>query len=167
VGGNPIMAVDPSGDLSQGMGDFFAGFGDTLLLGFGDDLRGALNIGGGINYNSGEYSAGEWAGVAGSFATGIIGGARAAGARGAGMEFSHWIPARSGGSRSILNGNYVSTETHAFSDPYRYRFMSRAWKAENPMPSIASQQWTRVPNIYKGATAGGIYGGAGAALTGK
>jgi RHS repeat-associated protein len=167
VGGNPIMLVDPSGELSQGTVDFFAGFGDTLLLGFGDNLRTALNIDGGINYSSSEYSAGEWTGVAGSFATGIVGGIRAAGARGAGLEFSHWIPARSGGSRSILNGNFVTTETHALSDPYRYRFMSRAWKAENPMPSTVSQQLTRIPNIYNGAATGGVYGAAGAGLAGK
>ena len=43
----------------QGVVDFSAGLGDALLLGFGDDLRGALNVDGGVNRESGEYLAGE------------------------------------------------------------------------------------------------------------
>jgi len=118
----------------------------------------------GIDKCSREYSAGEWAGIGVSLATGVAGGTRAAGARGAGKEFSHWIPDRMGGPRSIMNGNYVSVETHALSDPFRYRFMARNWKAANPMPNRASQQWTRFPNVYKGAGAGVAYGAGGAAM---
>jgi hypothetical protein len=51
------------------------------------------------------------------------------------------------------------------SDPYRYQFMPKAWKAENPMPNMAQQQWDRIPNVYKGAASGGAYGGAGAAMS--
>jgi hypothetical protein len=97
-------------------------------------------------------------------ATGVAGGIRAAGARGAGMEFSHAVPARVGGPRSIWNGNFVTRETHALSDPYRYRFMSRGWKEANPMPNRASQLWTRTPNTIKGTAAGA--GAAGAGLAG-
>lgn len=140
--------------------------GDTLLLGFGDDLREMLDVDGGIDATSSEYSAGEWAGVAGSLAAGGLGGLRAAGAKGVGKEFSHWIPARMGGPRSVLNGNYVTTARHALSDPYRYRFMPRTWKAQNPMPSPLTQQWVRLPNVYKGGTAGGTYGAAGASQSG-
>lgn len=71
-----------------------------------------------------------------------------------------------GGPRSLFNGNYVSTAMHALSDPYRYRFMPRAWKAQNPMPSRLQQQMTRVPNVYKGAGAGGAYGAVGAGQAG-
>ncbi|WKD51025.1 hypothetical protein [Microbulbifer spongiae] len=38
--------------------DYLAGLGDGLLLGFGDDIRGALNIGG-VNTESGLYLAEE------------------------------------------------------------------------------------------------------------
>ena len=90
------------------------------------------------------------------FATlaGPFAGAAAAGTKGPGMEFSHWIPKRSGGPTSIFNGNYVSIEEHALSDPYRYQFMPRAWKDVNPLPPTITQQWNRIPNIYKGTVAG-------------
>jgi RHS repeat-associated protein len=81
-------------------------------------------------------------------------------------EFSHWIPSRWGGPRTLWNGNYVSRATHALSDPYRYRFMSRAWKAQNPLPNALVRQWVRVPRVYKGASAGVIYSGGGRAATG-
>ena len=85
-------------------------------------------------------------------------GLEAAGTKGIGKEFSHWIPNRFGGARSLWNGNYVTTAEHALSDPYRYRFMSREWKAENPLPNQFIQQWERIPNVYKGAAAGGSIG---------
>lgn len=67
---------------------------------------------------------------------------------------------------SIFNGNYVSPFTHALSDPYRYRFAPNAWKALSPQMSAPVTQWTRLPNVYKGAAAGWAYGGAGAGQTG-
>jgi hypothetical protein len=81
-------------------------------------------------------------------------GLEAAGTRGAGIEFSHWIPARMGGPRGILNGNFVPRSVHALSDPFRYRFMPRPWKAANPMPSVVNQQFTRIPTVLRGAAAG-------------
>ena len=166
VDGNPLMFVDPDGLLPQGLVDFGAGLGDTLLFGQGKNLRDLFDVDGGINPCSTEYSVGEWAGIAGSMATGLAGGLKAAGTKGAGKEFSHWIPNRMGGPRSTWNGNFVPTATHALSDPYRYRFMPRSWKAQNPMPNAAVQQWTRVPNAYKGGAAGGAYGASGAAQSG-
>jgi len=71
-----------------------------------------------------------------------------------------------GGPRSNWNGNFVDKVVHALSDPYRYRFMPKAWKAENPMPNMLWQQWTRIPNVYKGAGAGAAAGSAGAAMNG-
>jgi hypothetical protein len=139
--------------------DFSAGFGDVLLLGFGDDIRAALDIGS-VDMSSAAYGAGEVTGTVALVATGVAGGVRAAGARGAGMEFSHAIPARMDGPRSIWNGNYVTTRVHALSDSFRYRFMPRSWKAENPMPSRANQLWNRTPNTIKGtaAAAAGVAG---------
>ena len=182
VNGNPLSYYDPYGlfgmddvwgavysgtggwSPSQETVDFGAGMGDVILFGQGQRLRSALDVDGGIDKCSRAYSNGEWAGVAVSFATGFAGGVKAAGGKAVGKEFSHWIPNRMGGPRTIMNGNFVSTEVHALSDPYRYRFMSRAWKAANPMPNQAMQQWVRLPSVYKGAGAGGAYGAAGLAL---
>jgi RHS repeat-associated protein len=170
VGSNPLMYIDPNGlwaigdPLPQGVVDFSAGMGDVILFGQGQRLRDLADVDGGIDKCSTAYSAGEWAGVGVGVAIGVAGGIRAAGARGAGKEFSHWIPNRMGGPRSIANGNYVSRETHALSDPFRYRFMPRDWKAANPMPNQASQQWVRLPNVYKGAGAGAAYGAGGTAM---
>ncbi|NPC59189.1 RHS repeat-associated core domain-containing protein [Caenimonas soli] len=166
VEGNPLMYTDPEGLVAQGIVDFGAGMGDVILFGQGQRLRDLFDVDGGIDQCSDEYSAGEWAGIAASMATGLAGGLKAAGAKGAGKEFSHWIPNRMGGPRSTWNGNFVPAATHALSDPYRYRFMPRPWKAQNPMPNAASQQWTRIPNAYKGGAAGAGYGAAGAAQTG-
>jgi len=184
VEGNPVSFIDPYGlegldplwgaiyDMTGGWSpsqqtvDFGAGMGDTILFGQGQRIRDWLDIDGGINPCSDAYGYGEWAGIAASLATGVAGGVKAAGTKAAGMEFSHWVPARMGGPRNIFNGNYVSTATHALSDPYRYRFMPRPWKAANPMPNAAWQQWVRLPNIFKGAAAGGAAGTAGASNTG-
>lgn len=168
---NPLMFVDPNGlwalgdPLPQGMLDFGAGMGDVILFGQGQRLRDLFDVDGGVDPCSDEYGAGKWAGVGMSFATGLAGGLKAAGAKGAGKEFSHWIPNRMGGPRSLWNGNYVPKSTHALSDPYRYRFMPRDWKAQNPMPNVAAQQWVRIPNAYKGGAAGGAYGAGGAGLS--
>ena len=169
VGGNPVSYIDPYGlwawgdPVPQSVVDFSAGMGDVILFGQGQLIRDLLDIGG-VDRCSSAYDAGEWAGIAASFATGAVGGLKAAGTKGAGREFSHWIPNRMGGPRSIWNGNFVSTEVHALSDPFRYRFMPRTWKAANPMPSRVNQQWVRMPNVYKGAGAGGAYGAGGAAM---
>lgn len=87
--------------------------------------------------------------------------------KGAGKEFSHWIPKRMGGPRTILNGNYVPVAEHALSDPFRYQFMSRAWKALNPLPGAILQQWNRIPKLFKGAGAGAGAGAAGMGLNGS
>jgi RHS repeat-associated protein len=99
----------------------------------------------------------------GLIAAGGVEGLDAAGAPGPGLEFSHWIPNRWGGPRSLWNGNFVSTVEHALSDPYRYRFMSGAWKALNPPADFLSSMWNRIPLVYKGAAAGSVPGAAAAA----
>lgn len=37
-----------------------------------------------------------------------------------GFEFSHWLPTRMGGPRSIYSGNYVSQKFHYLTDAFRY-----------------------------------------------
>jgi hypothetical protein len=65
-----------------------------------------------------------------------------------------------------LNGNLVTAAEHALNDPYRYRFMSAAWKAANPMNPAWLQQWNRIPLLLKGAGAGAAYGGLSSAANG-
>jgi hypothetical protein len=133
-----------------------AGASDTATLGVTYWVRELIGANRDVKECSTAYRGGEVLGVAAGIFLGGAAGLRAAGTKGAGREFSHWIPARMGGPRSLWNGNYVSIEKHALSDPYRYRFMRRPWKAANPMPSRARQQWVRIPNVYKGAAAGGL-----------
>lgn len=97
-----------------------------------------------------------------------------------GKEWSHWIPDRyirkfsvsgkttnkhyrpnvdkylGGFVKSRFNGNFVSKETHALTDAYRYKFMSRTWKASNPMMNTVSQQVLRTPGWIPGS---GLIGG--------
>lgn len=164
--GSPLMFFDPLGlygwgdPLPDWVVDFSAGLGDSVSFGATRWLRKKLGSDGVVNVCSSAYTGGEWAGLGVSVGTGLGGGIKAAGAKGLGKEFSHWIPKRMGGPRSTWNGNFVSRETHALSDPYRYRFMSRSWKEKNPMPLKLQQQWTRLPNVYKGTGAGAGYGSA-------
>lgn len=145
--------------LPQGAVDAIAGFGDTLSFGFSRWARSGHD---GADEESSAYLGGQIAGVAYSMALGGASGVRAAGfgGRGTGMEFSHWIPNRWGGPRSILNGNYVTGIEHALSDPFRYRFMPRTWKALNPLPSAPIQQLNRIPWVLRGVGAGAVYGDA-------
>ncbi|GAB0154357.1 hypothetical protein MnBA_37570 [Marinobacterium sp. BA1] len=166
---NPIMFYDPYGlwawgdPLPQGVVDFSAGFGDTISFGATDWVRNQMGTNSALNKCSGAYSGGEWAGIAYGFAAGGAAGWRAAGSKAAGKEFSHWIPNRMSGPRSIWNGNYVSTRTHALSDPFRYRFMPRSWKSNNPIWPAWKRQLTRLPNWAKGSGIGGGAAGGSAA----
>lgn len=183
VEGNPLTNYDPYGlfdwaDLplpSQRTVDFSAGLGDVLLFGFGDELRDLFSalyfsIEGEVNMFSGEYSAGEWAGFILSQATGFSGGVKAAGfARGTAggtREFSHFIPTRLGGSRSIWNGNYVSNWRHYKHDPFRYSKVRGEWRNWGPKWPHYLQQLDRIPNVFKGIVGGHAYGRAGRALAG-
>jgi len=153
-GSSPRSNQSGNWDWLDYAANFAAGWGDTLSFNLTNVVRNAVSINDGIDHHSTTYSVGQWTGVAHMTAIGAVAGVHAAGTRGAGREFSHWIPARWGGPRTIFNGNYVSARTHALSDPWRYRFMSKAWKAENPLPSHAWQQVVRIPNVYKGIAVG-------------
>lgn len=170
VDNHPIGRRDPHG---KDWIDFTAGFGDTLTYGGTAAVRQWLGTDDLINESNWSYTFGEAAAVGLSIYGGGAAGAGAAGAKAAGLEFSHWIPDRIlkkfGGSwlrkdfgRSCFNGNYVPTASHALSDPHRYRFMPRPWKAANPLPSPAVQQWNRIPLVLKGAGMGGALGSGGA-----
>ncbi len=52
--------------------NFSAGFGDALLLGFGDDLREALDIDGGVDKCSDSYINSGYFGIAASALTGAV-----------------------------------------------------------------------------------------------
>lgn len=179
VGANPVNGTDPTGlqtifEYYTGLPDSYrvnamngiAGWSDTLTFGGTDKVRDWLGINDEIDKCRTAYKVGEGLGVGTGMLAGGAGGLRAAGKAGAGREFSHWIPNRAGGPRSLFNGNYVTTAEHALSDPYRYRFMPRPWKEANPLPSTATQQWNRVPKVYKGAGAGAGTAAAGAAANG-
>src|SRR5882762_46232 len=170
VGNNPISRIDPFGlDWLNNLADFSAGAGSALSFGLTDVINDATGASSVVNKCSGWHTAGTVAGIALITAIGGAAGAEAAEANAGekGFEFSHWIPDRVGGPRSIFNGNYVSEAEHALSDPFRYRFMDPAWKARNPMNPAWEQQWDRIPLLLKGAGAGAAAGGASAAMDGR
>jgi RHS repeat-associated protein len=80
------------------------------------------------------------------------------------VERSHWlIPRRSKLPNRIKNGRWNIKEMwgtdHALADPFRYRFMPKWWKAQNPLPNPLTRFWNRTPTW---AQAGSIGVGAGA-----
>jgi RHS repeat-associated protein len=133
--------------------DVIAGAGDMITFNVTAWARRKIN-GDPRNRCSGYYRAGGWVGTGLTITYGAAAGAAKAGVAGAGKEFSHWIPARLGGPRSLWNGNYVSVTEHALSDPSRYRFMPRSWKEANPLPGALTRQLNRIPNMLAGTAAG-------------
>jgi RHS repeat-associated protein len=112
VGGNPISRIDPLGlwwlgdPLPQGIVDYSAGLGDTLSFNLTSYIRDKMGTNGVVNKCSKAYTGGQVSGVVLATAIGGAAGLEAAGARAgeAGYEFSHWIPNRFGGPRSLWNG---------------------------------------------------------------
>lgn len=94
-GNNPIIFVDPHGELPewawrllasaptapQGATDFVAGMGDNLSFGATKLIRKAGGFDSEVNSDSGFYTAGEWSGTALSTAIGAGGGLKAAGSK--------------------------------------------------------------------------------------
>ena len=157
---NPLVWVDPEGlgrDWFDDLTDFSAGMGDTLSFGLTAQVRGWMGTDSFVNRCSGWYSGGEWAGVGLDIAIGGAGGAARAGTKAAGREFSHFIPKRLGGLRSIWNGNYVTPLRHAMHDPYRY--LKGMSKAEKFLPGI--QQLDRIPWVFRGIGTGAGFGFGG------
>ena len=164
-----MSMVDPYGllgwadmpTLPHKVVNFSAGFGDTLSFGGTNWIRNMMNTNGEVNSCSGSYRAGEWTGVVFDIALGGAAGWRAAGAKGAGKEFSHWIPNRIGGPRSKWNGNYVTPAEHYFHDPFRY---PSGWRDLGDKFPAWLQQLDRIPNVYKGRAVGAGAGAAGNGL---
>ena len=164
---DPVDEVDPLGlfgwpSLPQGVVDYSAGFGDTLSFGLTNAIRNGMGTNGVVNKCSNSYSAGQWSGVALDAALGGAAGLEAAGANAgkAGFEFSHWIPNRFGGPRSLYNGNYVSQEFHYLTDPFRF---PPGWQQYGDKLPTLLQQLGRISWVYPGAAAGGAAGAASAA----
>ena len=157
---NPIMYYDPDGQFAWGIA--FA----------------ALDLGMQLYQNGGNLDCVDWTDVGLS----ALGGGLMAKAfkKIPGKEWSHWVPdryvrplSRSGKSankyykpwvdkyfnkfvNSRFNGNYVSKETHAVTDAFRYKFMNRTWKASNPMNNKVVQQIRRTPGWIPGSAALGV-----------
>lgn len=174
---NPLLYIDPYGlwslrDILDRFNNFItsdivvnsvAGFGDIMSFGISKTIRDAFDIGS-VDYCSKAYSRGEWVGIGFSFVVGGMKGWEAAGkyVKWSGKEYSHWYPGRWLPKRwkkiqTKWNGNFVSIETHALSDPERYYRMSKKWRNEHPLPNRFVQQWVRIPKVYKGMGAGLTY----------
>ena len=82
------------------------------------------------------------------------------------VERSHWTPKRylpDGLKDAGWNMKPMWGTDHALADPFRYRFMRKGWKGENPLPNNFTRQLNRIPDGVKGAGLGGAYtGGRGA-----
>lgn len=169
---NPTAFVDPLGLFSvadlplipRGVASFAAGVGDALSWNATSWIRDQFGSNSVIDKCSPEYSAGEWTGVAISVGEGLAGGLRAAGSAGVGREFSHWLPRRMGGPRSIWNGNFVPPWRHYYHDPFRF---PRGWRNLGPKWPAWLQQFDRIPNTFKGTGIGALWGGLGAAVAGE
>ena len=169
VRNNPTSRIDPFGlDWLNNLGDFSAGAGSVLSFGLTDVINDATGASSVVNKCSGWHTAGTVAGIALTTAIGGAAGAEAAEANVGreGFEFSHWIPDRMGGPRSIFNGNFVSQKFAYLTDFYRYPPPAGAALRWGPKLNTGIQQILRIPRVYDGAAAGVAYG-AGGAMAGR
>ncbi|MBI9074557.1 MAG: RHS domain-containing protein [Desulfatibacillum sp.] len=173
AGANPVNLHDRFGlyssdELLEDVSNFSAGFGDLISFGLTSAIRDNIDekIWGfeSVDKDSGAYLAGEVSGIAFSMSSGFAGGAKAAGAAGRGLEFSHWIPARMNGPRSLLNGNYVTIAKHALSDPHRWDFLPKIWRNSRQQAGTLAKHFIRFPNTLKGVVTGALYGGTSSAV---
>jgi len=107
--------------LAPELQHFSNGAASVLTFGVTDKINNALGNSQFVNKCSGWHTLGTVTGIGLSTAIGGALGAEAAEAN-AGeqvFEFSHWIPDRWGGPRSVFNGNYVSQKFAYLTDFYR------------------------------------------------
>lgn len=142
-------------------------FADTLTFGSASRLNDALGAGRMVDRCGIGHKLGTASGIVASIAIGGGEGAEAteANAGRQGYEFSHWIPDRMGGPRSIYNGNYVSQRLAYLTDPFRYPAPAGAALRWGPKLSPVLQQILRVPWVYDGAAAGGTVAGVSVLTT--
>lgn len=152
---DPLNMIDPYGlhwtdYVPDWAGAFGAGLGDNLSFGLTGFGRRALGYDDAVDKCSRSYTVGGWTGVGAGVALGGVGGL----ARGAGKEFSHWIPdrvlritnsdfLRNTFGRSLFNGNYVSPARHFKHDPFRFPGGDLGIKFNRVL-----QQLDRIPTIY-------------------
>jgi RHS repeat-associated protein len=161
---DPINLFDPFGLYwLRDLANIAAGFGDVVTLGLTNTIREWIGANDIVDRCSGLYNAGRFLGFGASVALGTGLGIRAAGAARKGLEFSHWIPARLGGPRTILNGNFVTPREHFLSDPYRYPPGYTEWGDKWP---AWKRQLFRLPRSLVGAAAGTAWGIAGLLASG-
>jgi RHS repeat-associated protein len=132
-------------------------------------VLGGAAVGGGVDLaiqlwnNGGRLDCVNWWSVGGSAIAGAaFGGAGrlAAGFRGAGKEFSHFVPTRVGGifkPKSRWNGNYVSPGRHFRHDGFRYPKGNKEFGRRIPH---GPRQFDRLPQAPAGLAAGGAWGAA-------
>jgi RHS repeat-associated protein len=183
VGNSPINFVDPFGlargdwwdprsydfshydpwDTVQDVGNVAEAFTDALTFGSASRLNDALGAGQYVNRCGIGHKLGTAAGIVTTIALGGAMGAEAAEANAGeqGFEFSHWIPRRWGGPRSIWNGNFVSQKLHYLTDFSRFPPPAGAALRWGPKLNPVFQQVLRIPWVYDGLAAGAAYGGAG------
>ncbi len=165
-------------DFLQDAANVSAGFGDTISWGATRKIRQWMDTDGVVDRNSAGYVAGEAAGIVHSMLLGGSGGLKAAGVAGKGIEFSHWVPRRIlkqtvfnnlAKSKTVFNGNFVTKEFHALTDPFRYQFMSKVWKSNlgNQIYHPALRQIGRVPFVYYGLSTGTAWGIGGFEFNGN
>jgi RHS repeat-associated protein len=166
VANDPIYRIDPLGlDWIRNISNISAGAGSALSFGLTDVINDATGASSVIDKCSLAHRFGTGIGVALGIAIGGALGAEAAEANAGrkGYEFSHFIPDRMGGPRSLFNGNYVSEQLHYLSDPFRFPTPAGAalrWGPKlNPVLGLA----LRVPWVYGGGVAGGVLVGGPAA----
>ena len=156
VGGNPLMYYDPLGlwafgdPLPQRVVDFSAGFGDALLLGFGDDLRDLAGVDGGVDQCSGAYQAGSW----GSFA---FGGARIAYA---GVVKGYSVVAPSGAAASAFRSRAKTFFRGGAGKNWRPVDVSK-YPNDAALRAAAGRSNTGVNAYGAGVAAAGAAGGSG------
>lgn len=151
-------------DTLKDVGTASEAFADALTFGSASRLNDALGAGGMVDRCGIGHKLGSASGFVASTALGGGMGAKAAKANAGkkGFEFSHWIPDRLGGPRSIWNGNYVSQKLHYLTDFSRYPAPAGAALRWGPKLASPLQQILRIPWVYDGLAAGAAYGGAGA-----